>query len=65
MRTTIDLTDDRQEAATALGTRGKTETVNAALEEIVARRRREEAVDAFRRLPLDLDDDSVMEAAWA
>ncbi|MBO0840481.1 MAG: type II toxin-antitoxin system VapB family antitoxin [Sciscionella sp.] len=63
MRTTIDLADNWEEAAKELGTRGKTETVNRALEEIIARRQRRAAIDTFRSLELELDTDT-MDQAW-
>ncbi|MCP2319955.1 antitoxin of type II TA system, VapB [Nocardia amikacinitolerans] len=63
MRTTIDLTDDWEEAARVLGTRGKSETVNRALAHVLAERRRAQAVETFRTVNLDLDPET-MRGAW-
>lgn len=63
-RTVIDLTDEWAEAARELGTKSKAETVNRAIDEVVAARRRRDAVEVFRRVRLDLDDPDVMTAAW-
>ncbi|WP_406281569.1 type II toxin-antitoxin system VapB family antitoxin [Nocardia sp. NBC_00881] len=63
MRTTIDLTDDWAEAAKVLGTTGKTETVNRALQHVLAERRRAQAVETLRSVRLDLDSDT-MRGAW-
>ena len=63
MRTTIDLDDNWEEVAQVLGTHGKTETVNRALEHVLAERRRARAVETFRSLSLDLDPET-MRGAW-
>lgn len=63
MRTTIDLDDQWKEVAEVLGTSGKSETVNRALAQVLAHHRRLEAVEIFRSIRLDLDDDT-MEGAW-
>jgi hypothetical protein len=51
-------------AAEELGTKSKAATVRAALAEVVARRRRREAVATFQEIRLDLDDPEVMQGAW-
>jgi len=63
-RTVVDLPDDWTIAAEELGTRTKAATVRAALAEVVARRRRREAVATFQAVRLDLDDPEVMRGAW-
>lgn len=65
-KTVIDLDDELlSEAAQLLGTTTKKETVNRALAELVARRRREQLVDWLASDPLpDLRDPTVMEQAW-
>ena len=63
-RTVIDLPDDWTVAAEELGTKSKAATVRAALAEVVARRRRREAVATFQEIRLDLDDPEVMQGAW-
>jgi hypothetical protein len=63
-RTVVDLPDDWTIAAEELGTKTKTATVRAALAEVVARRKRREAVATFRAVRLDLDDPEAMRGAW-
>lgn len=66
MKTMIDLDDDLLVAArSALGTRTKKDTVNAALAEVVAIRGRRAAVEHLvsGNLP-DLGNPEVMTAAW-
>lgn len=62
MRTTIDLDDAWTEVARVLGTQGKTETVNRALHEVITRHRREQAVEVFRSVPLDLEEETMTQA---
>ncbi|WP_406258059.1 type II toxin-antitoxin system VapB family antitoxin [Streptomyces nigra] len=53
-RTVIDLDDDALEAAAKeLGTSTKTDTINTALREIVARNRRLRALDELQDLPTE------------
>lgn len=63
MRTTIDLSDSWSEAAKVLGTSGKTETVNRALDLVLSQHRRADAVKTLRSVRLDLDPDT-MRGAW-
>lgn len=63
MRTTIDLSDDWRDVADLLGTTGKSETVNRALGLVLEQRRRAQAVDTFRSVRLELDQDT-MRGAW-
>ncbi|MGW7363299.1 type II toxin-antitoxin system VapB family antitoxin [Streptomyces sp. NPDC054841] len=62
-RTVIDLDDEAlEEAARFLGTETKKDTVNAALREIVDRRRRAAAVERMRQMVEDGEIDfSVIE----
>lgn len=65
-KTTIEL--DQQllrDAQEALGTRGLKATVERALEEVVIRERRRQAIEQLRTLDgLDLDKPEVMTQAW-
>lgn len=65
-RTLLDLDDELlAEAARLLGTRTKKDTVNGALAELVAHRRRQELVEWLATDPLpDLRDPDVMSQAW-
>ena len=65
-KTTIELDDELvQQAAEALGTRGLKATVQRALEEAVARKRRLEFIEQLTTMDgLDLDKPEVMERAW-
>lgn len=65
-RTLLDLDDELlAEAARLLGTRTKKDTVNGALAELVAQRRREELVEWLATDPLpDLRDPTIMGRAW-
>ncbi len=65
-RTLIDIDDDALAAASAeLGTKTKVETVNRALAEVGARRRRLAAVQNLLDAPDDLGDAEVMRGAWS
>ena len=65
-RTTVVL--DQRKLARArklLGTKGIRETLEAALDEVIALEERKKAVDQLRTLDgLDLDDPDVMAKAW-
>jgi Arc/MetJ family transcription regulator len=63
-RTTIDLDGRWADASQELGTHGKSETVNAALAEVLLRRERRTAAEALRDVRLDLDDEDAMAGAW-
>lgn len=65
-KTTIEIDDDLVARASAvLGTRGLKATVDAALNEVVAREARMRLVERLRTMDgLDLDDDEVMACAW-
>jgi len=53
------------EAREALGTKTATETIHAALSEVVARRGRERLFERLRNQDgIDLGDDAVMAQAW-
>ncbi|MGA1835324.1 type II toxin-antitoxin system VapB family antitoxin [Herbiconiux sp. 11R-BC] len=65
-RTLIDIDDDALAAASAeLGTKTKVDTVNRALAEVGARRRRLEAVQNLLDAPDDLGDADLMRGAWS
>ena len=64
MRTTISIDDELyRSAAEELGTHGRSETVNHALAEVVAARRRRAAAEMLDDLDLDLSEDN-MQGAW-
>lgn len=65
-KTSFEVDTDKVDAAKEiLGTRTMTETVDAALDEIVDRRRRERLVELiFDSDALALDDPEVMRGAW-
>jgi hypothetical protein len=64
-RTVIDLDDvSLKAAAEVLGTRTKVETVNRALAEIAARRKRLAFLDDLDTAAADLGDPEVMQSAW-
>lgn len=64
MRTTFTIDDELfQEAAEQLGTHGRSETVNRALEEVVATHRRHAAAAMLDELELDLSEEN-MQGAW-
>lgn len=65
-KTSFEVDFDKLEAARELlGTRTLTETVDAALEEVVKREQRRELVDLlFEPGVLEIDDPDVMAGAW-
>ncbi len=65
-KTSFEVDFDKLEAARELlGTRTLTETVDAALEEVVRREKRRELVDLlFEPGVLEIDDPDVMAGAW-
>jgi len=65
-RTTLDLDEDLvAEAGAILGTSGVSDTVQRALEEVVARDARRRFIDRLQNMRgLDLDDPEVMRQAW-
>jgi hypothetical protein len=60
----MDIDDELQAAAAELGTTTTAETVNRALAEIAARRRRRAALERMRIAEDDLGDAEVMRGAW-
>ena len=65
-KTALRLDDDLlARARDVLGTKTATETIHAALTEVVARRGRERLFARLRdRVGIDLDDEAVMRGAW-
>jgi hypothetical protein len=65
-KTSFEVDFDKLEAARELlGTRTLTETVDAALEEVVRREKRRELVELlFEPGVLEIDDPDVMAGAW-
>jgi hypothetical protein len=65
-KTSFEIDTEKVSAAKAvLGTKTMTETVDAALDEIVARRQREKLIELlFDSDALALDDPEVMRGAW-
>jgi hypothetical protein len=56
--------DKLEEARRVLGTRTLTETVDAALDEVVKREGRKKLVEILRSGVLDLNNPEVMAGAW-
>jgi Arc/MetJ family transcription regulator len=65
-KTTIDIDDELvARASVVVGTSGTTETVQKALEEVVAREARLRLAERLRTMTgIDLDDAEVMAQAW-
>jgi Arc/MetJ family transcription regulator len=65
-KTTVTIDDEViGRVAEALGTHGIKDTIDAALREVLVQQARREALRQLRTLDgLDLDDPSVMAAAW-
>jgi hypothetical protein len=65
-RTTVVLDQKKlTKARRLLGTKGIKETIEAALDEVIAYEARRQAVEQLRNLEgLDLDDPKVMARAW-
>jgi len=65
-KTSIEIDDGKLKAVRGiLGTGTKRETVDAALDDVIRRRRREQLVERLREMDgLDLDDERVMASAW-
>lgn len=65
-KTALRIDDDLMERAReVLGTKTATETIHAALSEVVARRGRERLFERLRTQEgIDLADESVMAGAW-
>ncbi len=58
MRTTLDLPEDLvDEAKSLLGFKSKTDTVVYALHELVRRRKREQLIEMFGKVKIDIDLD--------
>ncbi len=62
----MEIDDEKLKAAGAiLGTRSKRGTVDAALDAVIDRRRREQLVERLQSMDgFDLRDPSVMDRAW-
>lgn len=64
-KTSLEIDMEKVKAAREiLGTRTMTETVDAALDEIVKRRQRERLLELLDSGALELDDPEVMKGAW-
>lgn len=65
-KTSIEIDDGKLKTVRGiLGTRTKRETVDAALDDVIRRRQREQLVERLREMDgLDLDDERVMASAW-
>jgi Arc/MetJ family transcription regulator len=65
-KTSIEIDDGKLKTVRAiLGTQTKRETVDAALDDVIRRRRREQLVERLKAMEgLDFDDEQVMAEAW-
>jgi Arc/MetJ family transcription regulator len=65
-KTSIEIDDGKMKTVRAiLGTQTKRETVDAALDDVIRRRRREQLVERLKAMEgLDFDDEQVMAEAW-
>ena len=66
MRKTTLVVDDHRlaQAAAALGTKGMKATIDKALDEVIARAAREQAIEQLIALAPTLGDKDLMQSAW-